>query len=65
MSKFIGFQVIITMAYEIFAIIQNSKIDQLLNIFNSINPRIQFTHEIEQNNSIIFLDISITRENNK
>ena len=35
----------------------------MLNVFNSINPRIQFTHEIENNNSLSFLDI--IRDNNR
>ena len=35
-------------------------------VFNSVNPsRIQFTHEIENNNSNSFLEILITRDNKR
>ncbi|KAL3283515.1 hypothetical protein HHI36_006654 [Cryptolaemus montrouzieri] len=43
----------------------NSYIHRLLNTPKNLHPKIKFTSEIEQNNSINFLDLTITRSNNK
>ena len=45
----------------IFTIILRAKVDQMIDVFNSINPRNQFTHEIA-NNSFYLLDLFITIE---
>jgi len=38
---------------------QHTDIRSLLHDFNSIHPNLQFTQEVEQNNTIIYLDITI------
>jgi len=38
---------------------QHTYIHSLLHDFNSIHPNLQFTQEVEQNNTIIYLDIAI------
>ena len=40
-----------------FLIIPHNKIDYVLQKFNSYHPCLKFTHEIESNNSISFLNI--------
>ena len=37
----------------------------VLEVFNSYNSHLQFTHETEINNSIAFLDLSLSIGNNK
>jgi len=39
-------------------------LDKILNIFNSFHKRIQFTLEISDNNSINFLDVTISKKDN-
>lgn len=48
---------------DIFIIVEENNINNLLESFNNYNKDIQFTIEIEENNSINFLDITIIREN--
>ena len=43
------------------AYIDTSKIEFVLEKLNSYHPNIQFTHEIEENQKITFLDVLITR----
>lgn len=43
------------------AIVQAEKVDDTLKLFNSICPEIQFTIEMETNNSLPFLDLLLTR----
>ena len=50
---------------DIFTIIPKEKIDETLLVFNSYHPRLKFTHELESQNSINFLEVKIIRENNK
>ena len=38
---------------------QHTRIHSLLHDLNSIHPNLQFTQEVEQNNTIIYLDITI------
>lgn len=45
---------------DIFAIVTNSEIIEILNVVNS-NQRLKFTHEMETNYSINFLDIAVSR----
>lgn len=40
------------------------KIDTMLEHFNSYNTRLKFTHELENNNTISFLDILLINNNN-
>lgn len=42
-----------------------NEINSTLHIFNSYHPNLKFTIEHEINNSIAFLDLYLTRENNK
>ena len=50
---------------DILTIIPENKVLTMLNIFNSHNEKIQFTCEIEENNYINFLDLTLYKENNK
>ncbi|XP_011882019.1 PREDICTED: uncharacterized protein LOC105569853 [Vollenhovia emeryi] len=49
---------------DVFTIIPNNKIDDILKVFNSYHPRLKFTHEIEKDCKINFLDVSVIRRNN-
>lgn len=49
---------------DIFMIIPESKIEYTLNIFNSVNPLIQFTCEKIINNKINFLDLTVIIDEN-
>ena len=37
----------------------------MLNTLNNYHPRLQFTYEVENNNTINFLDVQLIRKNNK
>ena len=50
---------------DIVTCIPASKLYSMLNIFNSFHPRLQFTYEIENNNSTSFLDIQLIKNNGK
>lgn len=43
----------------------NGTTRELERFINSLHPNIKFTSEIEEHNSINFLDVTITRNNNK
>ncbi|UYV72113.1 hypothetical protein LAZ67_9001865 [Cordylochernes scorpioides] len=45
--------------------ITESEISIFLNFFNNLKPFLKFTHEIEINNSLAFLDIQINKKQNK
>ena len=45
--------------------VPQDKVDIVLCEFNSYNPRLQFTYEIESNNTLSFLDIKLIRVNNE
>jgi len=47
---------------DIFLIIPRNKVDIVLEIFNKYHSRLKFTHEIEINNSLNFLNVSVTIE---
>ena len=49
---------------DTFTILPTDKITIFLNHLNSINPKIQFTMELESNNSLAFLDILVIRKPN-
>jgi hypothetical protein len=40
-------------------------IEKVLSSFNNINPGLMFTLEREQNNKLNFLDLTITKDENK
>ena len=46
---------------DTYAYIDPSKIEFVLEKLNSYHPNIQFTHEIEENQKITFLDVLIIR----
>ena len=50
---------------DILIFVPKTSIDIVTKIFNSYHPRLKFTHEIESNNSINFLDLTIIRNNQK
>lgn len=49
---------------DIFMIVPKTEIHTVLGVFNGYHPHLKFTHEIEKQSSIPFLDIIIIRENN-
>ena len=65
----LNFQCIFYKRYvdDIIMAIPRDKILDTINIFNSYDPNLQFTYEIEQNFSISFLDIRVllTRTGNE
>ena len=50
---------------DIITCIPKNKIMVMLNNFNSYHPKLQFTHEVEQENTINFLDIQLIKDENK
>ena len=50
---------------DIFIVVPNTHIDQILEIFNTNPLNIEFTLEKELNGAINFLDVTITRKQNK
>ena len=49
---------------DIITSIPNDGLDEILRIFNSYNQHIQFTVEVESNNSVPFLDTRVIRQPN-
>lgn len=45
--------------------VKKEDIDIVLSVFNNHNPSLKFTSESENNNSINFLDLTLTKVNNK
>ena len=45
--------------------IKNEFVQHTLDIFNSYNSHLQFTHELESNNSINFLDLTLIKNNGR
>ncbi len=48
---------------NLFADLSSEQVVPFLDYLNSKHPNIQFTHELENNGSLSFLDINITRTN--
>ncbi|XP_044749771.1 uncharacterized protein LOC123310370 [Coccinella septempunctata] len=46
-------------------IVHKDDIQKTMDLFNSIHAKIQFTMELEENNSLPFLDLLLIREDNK
>jgi len=44
-------------------IIPAKKLNSVLTTFNSYHPRLKFTHEVENNNMLNFLNTSVIRDN--
>lgn len=49
---------------DIITCIPKNKIDEIIGVFNGYDNRLQFTSEIQNNNSISFLDVLLINENN-
>jgi len=47
---------------DIFLIIPKTKVESVLKTFNNYHPRLKFTHEMERNNTLSFLNTSVIRE---
>jgi len=47
---------------DILMIIPATKLDSVLNVFNSYHPRLKFTYEAESNNMLNFLNTSVIRQ---
>lgn len=45
--------------------ILSNQVNHVVNVFNSIHDRLQFTYELQKDNTLNYLDISIKSENNK
>ncbi|KAL6420081.1 hypothetical protein ACFW04_014146 [Cataglyphis niger] len=50
---------------DIFTIVPCAKVDEINVIFNSYHQRLKFTHELESDSCIIFLNTSVIRFNEK
>ncbi|XP_011859675.1 PREDICTED: uncharacterized protein LOC105557116, partial [Vollenhovia emeryi] len=50
---------------DIFLVLPEDRLQEVLNTFNNYHPRLQFTSEIESNKTLNFLNVSVLRENNK
>jgi len=50
---------------DIFMIIPATKLLMVLDIFNNYHPRLKFTYEVEANDSLNFLDVSVIKINDK
>jgi len=50
---------------DIFLIIPVTKLDLLLTTFNNYHTKLKFTYEVENNNSLSFLDVLIVKNDNK
>ena len=46
-------------------IIHKDSVDTILNVFNNFDTKLSFTHEIETNKQLNFLDMTLIRSNNK
>ena len=49
---------------DILALVPIDKIDYIISVFDSFHPRLKFTHEMENNNQINFLETAIIRSDN-
>ena len=48
---------------DILALVPINKIDDIIRVFNAFHPRLKFTHEMENNGCINFLETTIIRSN--
>ena len=49
---------------DTFTLVKKGKIDEMITALNNFHPNIQFTHELEEEGSIAFLDVLLMREMN-
>ncbi|XP_071577748.1 uncharacterized protein [Temnothorax nylanderi] len=63
----LDFEILLFRRYvdDIFAIIPRHKLNDILDVFNSYHPRLKFTFELENNNSLPFLDTTVIRVGNR
>ena len=47
---------------DVLTTVPANMIDHILNSFNSLDDKIKFTHDIENNNEISFLDLKLHRK---
>lgn len=47
---------------DLFLIILKSMVNYTLNVFQSINPKICFTHEVEKNDTLPYLDVMVMHD---
>ena len=50
---------------DLFLVLPPDKIQEVLNIFNSLNEHIKFTVEVEENARLPFLDLLVIRQNDR
>lgn len=50
---------------DLFLIIPRDKVNEILNLFNSYHPKLQFTIETEKKNTINYLDLTLIKKDNK
>ena len=50
---------------DVFALVKHGSINKILNAINDFNTRIKFTHEIEDDSGLPFLDLKLFRSNGK
>ena len=46
---------------DVITCIPHDKVDEMVTIFNAYDDRLQFTYELENNNSMSFLDVLIIK----
>ncbi|EZA59383.1 hypothetical protein X777_00505 [Ooceraea biroi] len=63
----LDFNVITFLRYidDTFAILPNDRVQDVVDAFNSYHPRLKFTYELENDNSINFLDTTVIRDDNR
>ncbi|XP_046605015.1 uncharacterized protein LOC124297747 [Neodiprion virginianus] len=49
--------------YDIITAVPSHKVAEMLSVFNSCHPRLQFTSDLESNHQISFLDVLIINDN--
>ena len=49
---------------DMFTFIKEENITEVINVLNSFHRDINFTHEVEENNCISFLDVKVIRNEN-
>lgn len=49
---------------DTFTLVKKGKINEMITALNNFHPNIQFTHELEEEGSIPFLDVLLMREMN-
>lgn len=50
---------------DIFSIIPRAKLEDMLFVFNNFHTRLKFTYELENNNSLSYLDTTVFRNGDR